>query len=134
MMHPGTFFGSYEIGPALGAGGMGEVYQARDTKLIATSRSRSSGKRSRAITIDRRGWSARRGSRGAEEPVPKTVPHTPPTPSLRSGLVEVNVLSRVSETEGNGTPKPKKPEDNVIAQSRAQTSSATERDRPADHV
>jgi serine/threonine protein kinase len=33
VLAPGTRLGSYEIASAIGAGGMGEVYRARDTKL-----------------------------------------------------------------------------------------------------
>jgi len=33
MLEPGTRLGSYEIVAAIGAGGMGEVYRARDANL-----------------------------------------------------------------------------------------------------
>ena len=33
MLIPGTRLGSFEIGPLLGVGGMGEVYRARDVRL-----------------------------------------------------------------------------------------------------
>src|SRR6202022_1600954 len=36
VLAPGTKLGPYEIGSPLGAGGMGEVYRARDTRLDRT--------------------------------------------------------------------------------------------------
>ena len=35
-LSPGTRLGPYEIVAAIGAGGMGEVYRARDTRLDRT--------------------------------------------------------------------------------------------------
>src|SRR5688572_8159598 len=35
-LHPGTRLGPYEVIAAAGAGGMGEVYRARDTRLDRT--------------------------------------------------------------------------------------------------
>ena len=35
-LQPGTRLGPYELGPSIGAGGMGEVYRAKDTRLERT--------------------------------------------------------------------------------------------------
>ena len=50
-MQPGTMFGAYEIPSKPGAGGMGEVYRARDTRLDRDVALKILPKRSRAIRI-----------------------------------------------------------------------------------
>jgi eukaryotic-like serine/threonine-protein kinase len=37
MLAPGTRLGVYEVVAAIGAGGMGEVYRARDTALLGST-------------------------------------------------------------------------------------------------
>lgn len=49
LVAPRTQFGPYEIGQPIGAGGMGEVSKARDTRLrrdVATNEARAFARRS----------------------------------------------------------------------------------------
>ena len=56
----GTRLGHYEIVAAIGAGGMGEVYRARDTRLVAMSPSKCFRARSPPILTPWRDSSAKR--------------------------------------------------------------------------
>ncbi len=54
-LQPGTTLGPYEVLAAIGAGGMGEVYKARDTKLDRVNRGKRLGHTLSPVTI-RRLW------------------------------------------------------------------------------
>ena len=59
-LQPGSRIGAYEIAGLIGAGGMGEVYRARDTKLGRDVAIKILPRISPAIPIGWRGSNARR--------------------------------------------------------------------------
>ena len=87
----GARIGSYEVTGALGAGGMGEVYRARDTSSVATSRSRSCPTRSRTTRTASRASSAKR--RSSRRSITRTSP--PSTASKRRDGVTALVIELV---------------------------------------